>query len=40
MLGVEGRRRGGGDKSETGLVMKKKREQKSMTGIVASLTPD
>ena len=37
---MRARDRGGGDKSETGLVMKKKREQKSMTGIVASLTPD
>ena len=31
---------GGGDGSETGLVMKKKGKQKSTTGIGSSLTPD
>ena len=31
---------GGGDGSETGLVMKKKGEQKSMTSIGARLTMD
>ena len=30
----------GGNYSKTGLVMKKKGEQKSTTGIGASLTPD
>ena len=37
---MRARDRGGGDNSETGLVMKKKRDKKSMTGIVASLTRD